>query len=249
MPGKNAATGTRAAKADAGKNGTGAGFEEGEGTGTTPRATDDDASNNEVDAKPGKRVSGDNSGLPAKAQAPTTKDDAMTSNDDSTNGAQSKLPAKVKAPTAKADTAIEMFSGVMTAMGYVVKVDGGGGSHIITITSVEPHGESQAGEGAAQEPDHRDLVSDEDVTGAAVTSKVKGATLDMSGVPAKLKAPTSKNDGDAEIGKKGGGKTLPEESPVPARRRRTCRPSSLRPRPSCRPSRRWPRASRRATPP
>ena len=211
MPGKNAATGTRAAKADAGKNGTGAGFEAGEGTGSTPRATDDDASNTEVDAKPGKRVSGDNSGLPAKAQASTTKDDAMASNDDSTNGAQSKLPAKLKSPTAKTDSAVEMFSGVMTAMGYVVKVDGSGGSHIITVTSVEPQGESAAGEGAAQAVDHRDSVSDEDVTGAAVTGKVKGATLSMDGVPAKLKAPTSKNDGDADIGKKGKGNSEPDE--------------------------------------
>ena len=33
----------------------------------------------------------------------------------------------------------------------------------------------------------------------------------MSGVPAGVKAPTAKNDGDAEIGKKGNGKQLPDD--------------------------------------
>ena len=73
MPDAGKKVGTRAAKGDAGKNGTGAGAELGEGTGSTPRATSDDAENNEVDAKPGAAVSGDASGLPAKAKAPTKK--------------------------------------------------------------------------------------------------------------------------------------------------------------------------------
>ena len=221
---------TRRRKADAGKNGTGAGVELGEGTGTTPRATADDAENNEVDAKPGKRVSGDNSGMPSKAMSPTDtggvhpaqkfdgdgdEDDAMVSDDDSTNGAQSKLPAKAKSPTdlggehmAKAAGAIKMFAGVMKAMGYSVETGGDGRAHIITITSVVPQGESQAGEGASQDADYRpeDNATDDDAknAGGNVTGKVKGKTLDTSGIPDKAMSPTSlggqvtKNDGDAD---------------------------------------------------
>jgi len=85
------------------------------------------------------------------------------------------MPAKLKAPTKKDD-----IKGLP-----------------------QPTGESQAGEGAAQAVDTRDQVSDEDVTGAANVSKVKGKTLSLDGVPAKLIAPTTKNDGDAVVGKKG----------------------------------------------
>ena len=91
---------------------------------TDDRATSDDK-DTEIDAKPGASVSGDNSGMPAGAKAPTRKsaaiktalaaiadalakfdgdgdeDDAMVSDDASTNGAQGKLPAKAKAPTQK----------------------------------------------------------------------------------------------------------------------------------------------------
>ena len=105
MPDAGKKVGTRAAKADAGKNGTGAGAELGEGTGSTPRATSDDAENNEVDAKPGDPVSGDNSGLPAKAKAPTKKAEGQKAmDDDSTNGAQSGLPPKAKSPTTAGGT-------------------------------------------------------------------------------------------------------------------------------------------------
>ena len=62
-----------AKKADAGKNGTGAGFEGGAGTQTNPKATADDAANTEVDAKPGAKTSGTDSGMPAKAKAATRK--------------------------------------------------------------------------------------------------------------------------------------------------------------------------------
>jgi hypothetical protein len=163
-----------AKKADAGKNGTGAGAELGGGTETDPRATADDDENNEADAKPGDRVSGTNSGLPAKAKAPTKKDDEIE-DDDSTNGAQSDLPAKAKAPTKKGHEA-----------------------------GPDPKGESHAGEGAAEETDQvsnaanaRGTADDAAHAGGKVTGKPKGKTLDMSGVPAKAKAPTAKNDGDA----------------------------------------------------
>ena len=55
-------------KADAGKNGTGAGFEAGKGTGTDPSATADDAANTAVNAKPGESTTGNEGGdLPARA--------------------------------------------------------------------------------------------------------------------------------------------------------------------------------------
>jgi hypothetical protein len=164
----------KAKKADAGKNGTGTGAELGGGTETDPRATADDDENNEVDAKPGDRVSGSNSGLPTKAKAPTKKDDEIE-DDDSTNGAQSDLPAKAKAPTKKGNEA-----------------------------GPDPKGESHAGEGAAEETDQgsnaanaRGTADDAAHAGGKVTGKPKGKTLDMSGVPDKAKAPTAKNDGDA----------------------------------------------------
>jgi hypothetical protein len=210
MPDEGDKTGTRAAKADAGKNGTGAGAEEGAGTGTTPRATSDDAENTEVDAKPGAAVSGDASGLPAKAKAPTQKAEGQKAmDDDSTNGAQTGLPAKAKAPTAKSE--VEAFISLAKSMGFVVKTSGDGGSHVIEITSVEPKGESQAGEGAAQGVDKRPEDRADAEAGAAggdVAGKVKGKTLSLEGGPAKAVSPTAKNDGDADVGKKGKGEEL-----------------------------------------
>ena len=137
-------------------------------------------------------------------------------------------------------------------MGFVVKTSGDGGSHVIEITSVEPHGESQAGEGAAQGADKRpedraDAEAGE--SGGDVTGKVKGKTLSLEGVPAKAISPTTKNDGDAEVGQEGQGQDrCLKISPGPARRRRTSRPSRRTPE-SCRPSKRSPRACRRAMPP
>jgi hypothetical protein len=207
MPDKNDKTGTRAAKADAGKNGTGAGFELGQGTGTDDRSTQDDK-NEEIDAAPGGRVSGDNSGLPARAKAPTRKE----------------------------------LGG------------GDGGAHTSCPTELGVRTVGSSGEGARQAPvadatDNRpedNADSDDADAGGKVAGKRKGKTLDMSGVPAELqaptkkfdgdgdaddadisdddstngaqsklptkaKAPTTKNDGDAEIGRKGKGKELPDE--------------------------------------
>src|SRR5271166_5640606 len=77
MPPKNAKTGTRAAKADAGKNGTGAGFElddEQGGDNSDGSNASRDNKDEAINAKPGAAVSGDNSGMPAKAKAPTKKE-------------------------------------------------------------------------------------------------------------------------------------------------------------------------------
>ena len=210
-------------KADAGKNGTGEGFEHGDETGgdqsDSSRASGDDM-DEEIDGKPGARVSGDSSGLPAKAKAPTKKaelkaaltalvavlakfdgdgdeDDAMINDDDSTNGTQSSIPAKAKAPTQK-------------GLG-----GGDGGAHTECPTKLpDPKGESPAGEGAAQALDKRpedNADADDSNAGGKVAGKRKGKTLEMEGIPAGVKAPTTKNDGDAEIGKKGKGKTLPDD--------------------------------------
>jgi hypothetical protein len=231
MPAEGDETGTRAAKADAGKNGTGAGVEAGQGTGSTPRATSDDADNTEVDAKPGAAVSGDASGLPAKAKAPTKKEEGQKAMDDeSTNGAQSALPAKAKAPTKKAD-AIK----VLAALAKMLGVEGGGdiwhgegggaADHGLERNSFNTDGdkdgdddtvisgESQAGEGAAEPADKRPedrADAEAGQSGGKVAGKVKGKTLEIEGVPAGLKSPTSKNDGDAEVGKKGKGEEVAE---------------------------------------
>jgi hypothetical protein len=222
MPAKDAGKGPqRAAKADAGKNGTGAGFELGDGTGTTDSATADDAANTEADAAPGGRTSGTDTGLPAKAKSPTkkaaiaaahlavakaelalalAKDDGDVEDDDSTNGAQDSLPAKAKAPT---------------KAGGVNKT-----AHTTDVTTQTIEGESNAGEGAAAAMDDSQVsdatADDAENAGGDVTGKVKGKTLDLDGVPAKAKSPTAaggvnKNDGDAEIGKKGNGNQPDEE--------------------------------------
>ena len=163
MPAKDSAKKPfKAVKADAGKNGTGAGFsfEDSSDGATSDQATADDKENNEVDAKPGKRVSGDNSGMPSRAMAPTKKSEAIL---------------KAELAVAKAELALALSKDSIKGL-------------------PDPKGESQAGEGMDEALDHRDVVSDEDVTGAAVTGKVKGKTLDMDGVPTKLKAPTKKDD-------------------------------------------------------
>jgi len=59
------------------ENGTGDGFELGQGTGTNPSATADDASAQHVDAAPGGRVSGDSSGLPDALKASVAKLEAF----------------------------------------------------------------------------------------------------------------------------------------------------------------------------
>jgi hypothetical protein len=201
MPPKNAKTGTRAAKGGdggAGKNGTGEGAEMGQGTGTNPRATDDDE-DEEIDAAPGGAVSGDNSGMPAKAKAPTKKQSPEMMDDDSVNGAQSDLPAKAKAKTKKAVGGAD------------------GGEHKECPSDIEVRNVGDRGEGARQAPeaDATDMrpedqaESEAGAAGGKVAGKTKGKTLDMDGVPAKAKAPTQKNEGDAAVGQKA--KSKPQE--------------------------------------
>ena len=151
-------------KADAGKNGTGEGFEHGDETGgdqTIPAARAQDDKDEEIDGKPGAQGLWRQFRPPRQGQGPDQEggakaaikalvavlakfdgdgdeDDAMINDDDSTNGAQSTLPAKAKAPTKKA-------------------IGGGdGGAHTVCPTELpDPKGESQAGEGAAQALDKR----------------------------------------------------------------------------------------------
>ena len=169
MPPKNAKTGTRAAKADAGKNGTGAGFElSGEQGGDDSDGSNASRDNKDeaINAAPGGAVSGDSSGLPAKAKAPTKKE----------------------------------------AHTWV--------AHDIPVQTVGESGEGARQAAETGEMDQRpenNADADDANAGGAVAGKRKGKTLDMSGVPAGAKAPTAKNDGDAEVGQKGKGKTLPDE--------------------------------------
>ena len=198
----------KVAKVDAGKNGSGAGFEMGADTGANAKATADDAANTDIDAKPGQRVSGDDSGLDPKLKA--KKADRAQMNDDSTNGAQGDPPAKLKARKAQKAA---MIKGAIEAIAMALHFDPDGDGDDDTI----PIGESAAGEGAAQAAADtaaataRGTADDANAGGNNITGKVKGKTLDLNGVPAKLQAPTTKNDGDAEIGKKGKGVELPDQ--------------------------------------
>jgi hypothetical protein len=204
-PKNNKTTGVDAKKADAGKNGTGAGVEEGKGTGTTPSATDDDALNTEVNATGDKSISGSNTGLPDKLKAPTKKADG-TMDDDSTNGAQSALDPMLKAPTKKADL-IAKINALLKASGE--------GMHITDVTTIDTMSghETAAGEGATLPMTDSDRATtagtadDKNAGGSNVTGKAGGKTIDTAGIPAKLMSPTTKNDGDADIGKK---KATPE---------------------------------------
>lgn len=218
---------TKTAKADAGKNGSGAGAELGQGSGTNAAATADDAANTEVDAKPGARVSGDDSGLDPKLKASTQKAaDQKQLDDDSTTGAQSDVPAKLKAPTKKEGDCTdkemqarkmkkaELVTVAVNALIKALNFDPDKDGDDDTIMT----GESPAGEGAAQAPSDstgataRASADDNANAGGDVTGKVKGKTLDLTGVPAKLQAPTQKNDGDADIGKKGKGNQLDDQT-------------------------------------
>ena len=237
IPGKDAGKGPeKAAKADAGLNGTGAGFELGGGTETNAHATADDAQNTSINAKPGGHVSGSNNpafpgpGEGAHTISVTTKSatvlaaelavakaelalalvkdqsaaraasgkdgEPMDGDDDtSTIGSTEGLNPKLKAPMAQ---------------GGVNKVDGSGGKQTVDVTTQEVIGESASGEGAGESATDDSLAAqaratadDADNAGGKIAGKVKGPTLDMAGVPDKLKSPTTKNTGDQVTGLKG----------------------------------------------
>jgi hypothetical protein len=198
-------------KADAGLNGTGAGAELGEGTGTNGRATTDDEENTAVNAKPGAKTSGTDTGLPAGAKASTTKAAAGTTDEnqtdgDSTIGKTTGLPAKAKAPTKK------------NALDFDPDKDGDDDT-LMT-------GESQAGEGAAQAPADSEAAearaTADDKNGSKNMGRPGADTMDHTGIAAKAMSPTKKDDDgkkplagseqeDADIGKKGqGGAKLPD---------------------------------------
>jgi hypothetical protein len=140
-------------KADLGKNGTGAGCEAGKGTGTTPRATEDDANNTP---------------------------DTQGTTDGKTSGSDDGLPAKAKAKKEELlRQAQELIQKALT----------------IDVTSKEITGESAAGEGAAQSPDDSEAAKRRGTAGdkgiPSTQGTVGGATLDMNGVPAGVKAQKS----------------------------------------------------------
>ena len=125
----------------------------------------------------------------------------------------------------------EALLSMAKALGFVVETSGDGSSHKIEITSVEPQGESQAGEGAAQSPTESEAAAarasaddNANAGGNDVAGKVKGKTLDMNGVPEKLQAATTKNDGDADIGKKGTGADLPDAQSGAGAQKKDVRP-------------------------
>ena len=148
----------KAMKADAGKNGTGAGFAAGKGTGTDDAASADDKANTEVNAKPGGKVSG----------------------------------AKKAEAIAAATAALAKANGMDDT----------------------PEGESAAGEGAAQSTDQDSAAATARASADDKKMKLNGGTTGSTlpegkdGIPAKLIA---KNDGDADIGSKGKGKTLADD--------------------------------------
>ena len=95
---------TKAKKADAGKNGTGAGFEGGAGSETNDRATSDDKENTEVNAKPGEKVSGakkGENGFTADSDRDGDDDTIMTGESQAGEGA-AQPPTDSQAATARA---------------------------------------------------------------------------------------------------------------------------------------------------
>ena len=182
----------------------------------------------------------------AKAQAMKDEDDEQQ-DDDSTNGAQSKLPAKAKSPTDLGGEHMAKEAHTWVATDIPVRTVGNSGEGSRQA--------SETGEMDKRPEDNADAEASE--SGGKVAGKVKGKTLSLDGVPATAIAPcdaggvhAAKNDGDAEIGKKGKGQADPGRLFVRFRRagERTSRRSSRTPL-SCRQSRRSPRASRKAKPP
>ena len=209
-----------AKKDDAGKNGTGAGAEMGKGTETNPRATADDEQNTEVNAKPGGKTSGTDTGLPAKAKAPTKKAAGCEQDDDdSSNGAQGDIPAKAKAKTKKStwhgqggNDAEKPPKGSTTRNSFDADCDGDGDDDTVMT------GESAAGEGAAEPPADSEAANArgtaDDQRGSKNTGRPGAATLDMNGVPAKAKAPTTKTEAERNVGKKGKNPVQEEEESI-----------------------------------
>jgi hypothetical protein len=218
-----------AKKADAGLNGTGAGAELGDNTGSNPRATADDEKNTAVNAKPGGKTSGSNSGMPAEAMAPTNVggvnkaatnsagkaglDNKDQNDGDSTIGNDKGLPAKAKSPTKvggvnKADLPVKT-----NALQFDPNPFSDGEEDDTVMT-----GESQAGEGAAQGPTDSDAANErgtaDDLRGSKNLGRPGTDTMDHTGIPVRAMSPTTAGGvrkADADIGKKGNGKTLPDE--------------------------------------
>jgi hypothetical protein len=177
-----------AKKAHAGKNGTGAGAEQGKGTETKPRATSDDEENTEVNAKPGEKTSGSDSGMPEKAKAKAKKEEWRGKGGDDVDSAP---------------------KGSTTRNSFVADADGDGDDDTVMT------GESAAGEGAAEAPadseEAQRRATEDDKRGSKNMGRPGAPTLDMDGAPEKAKAPTQKNDGEVDAGKKRKGRNLPEE--------------------------------------
>lgn len=172
-----------AKKADAGKNGTGAGFEGGAGTGTNSRATDDDEKTPKTQGTPNGKTSGSDDGMPAKAKAPTKKDDMDL--DKVPTGSTKRNEFRADGDKDGDDDT------VMT--GFVPGDDDG--------FAASPE-DSKAAAARATADDKKT---------PGTQGKPGGATLDMDGVPAKAKSPTAKNDGDADVGQKDKGNKLPDD--------------------------------------
>jgi hypothetical protein len=181
-----------AKKADGGKNGTGEGAEMGKGTETNPRATADDEQNTEVNAKPGGKTSGTDTGLPAKAKAPTKKGDTWHGQ----GGNDAEKPPK----------------GSTTRNSFDADCDGDGDDDTVMT------GESAAGEGAAEPPADSEAATARATADDKKTPNTQGqpggATLDMNGVPPKAKAPTTKTEAERNVGKKGKNPAQEEEESI-----------------------------------
>jgi hypothetical protein len=127
--------------------------------------------------------------------AASTDDKANTAADakpgERVSGSNSGLPDKANAKKADVEVAEAQLkvakAELAVALAKAVTVD---------VTTKDPKGEGAAGEGAAAALDGRDQVSDEDVTGTSQNvGKVRGDTIDHSGIPAKVLA--KKDEGDA----------------------------------------------------
>jgi len=138
-----------------------------------------------VNAKPGEKTSGTDSGLPAAAKAPTKKTAVAL--------------AAAQLAVAKAELALALAKAETTDV-TTEEVEG-----------AEPGDQESAGsDDESSSAEDRATADDAANAGGKVAGKVKGKTLDTTGIPAGALASTSKNDGDADIGKKGKGNQLPD---------------------------------------
>jgi hypothetical protein len=144
------------------------------------------------------------------ARAATNRNENADDGDARTIGATTGLNPKLMASTQKVEEAKAALTKAELDLAAVKNTVVVKDAHTVDVTSILVTGEGADGAGAGTSTDEDSLAAQARATaddaknaGGKVTGKVKGATLDTAGIPAKMLSPTTKNAGDDDAGKKG----------------------------------------------